>query len=49
MNWYAGCNYYTFPGGYAFGGRQTFRGKDSKITKDYDGGFFATIQAMYKF
>lgn len=20
-----------------------------KITKDYDGGFFATVQAMYKF
>ena len=39
----------TIRGGYAFGGRQTFRGKDSKITKDYDGGFFATIQAMYKF
>ena len=30
----------TIRGGYAFGGRQTFRGKDSKITKDYDGGFY---------
>lgn len=39
----------TVRGGYAFGGRQTFRGKDCKITKDYNGGFFATIQAMYKF
>lgn len=39
----------TIRGGYAFGGRQTFRGMDCKITKDYDGGFFATIQAMYKF
>lgn len=39
----------TVRAGYAFGGRQTFRGKDCKITKDYDGGFFATIQAMYKF
>lgn len=39
----------TVRAGYAFGGRQTFRGKDSKITKDYDGRFFATIQAMYKF
>ena len=39
----------TIRGGYAFGGRQTFRGKESKITKDYDGGFYATVQAMYKF
>lgn len=39
----------TIRSGYAFGGRQTFRGKDRKITKNYDGGFFATIQAMYKF
>lgn len=39
----------TVRAGYAFGGRQTFRGKDCKITKDYNGGFFATIQAMYKF
>lgn len=39
----------TVRAGYAFGGRQTFRGKESKITKDYEGGFFATIQAMYKF
>ena len=39
----------TIRSGYAFGGRQTFRGKDCKITKNYDGGFFATIQAMYKF
>ena len=39
----------TVRAGYAFGGRQTFRGKDSKNTKDYDGGFFATLQAMYKF
>lgn len=39
----------TIRSGYAFGGRQTFRGKDCKITKKYDGGFFATIQAMYKF
>ena len=39
----------TVRAGYAFGGRQTFRGKESKITKDYDGGFFATLQAMYKF
>ncbi len=39
----------TVRAGYAFGGRQTFKGKDCKITKDYDGGFFATIQAMYKF
>ena len=39
----------TVRSGYAFGGRQTFRGMDCKITKDYDGGFFATIQAMYKF
>ena len=39
----------TIRGGYAFGGRQTIRGKDSKVTKDYDGGFFATVQAMYKF
>lgn len=39
----------TVRAGYAFGGNQTFRGKNCKITKDYDGGFFATIQAMYKF
>ena len=39
----------TVRAGYAFGGRQTFRGTDSKTTKNYDGGFFATIQAMYKF
>ena len=39
----------TMRAGYAFGGRQTFRGTDGKITKDYDGGFFATLQAMYKF
>ncbi len=39
----------TIRGGYAFGGRQTFRGEGCKITKDYNGGFFATVQAMYKF
>ena len=35
--------------GYAFGGRRNVRGRDSKYTKAYDGGFFATLQAMYKF
>ena len=39
----------TIRGGYAFGGRQTVRAKDEKVTRDYNGGFFATIQAMYKF
>ena len=39
----------TLRGGYAFGGRKIFRGKDSKKIQNYDGGFFATIQAMYKF
>lgn len=39
----------TLRGGYAFGGRKIFRGKDSKKIQNYDGGFFATVQAMYKF
>lgn len=36
-------------GGYAFGGRQTFRGPECKYAKEYDGGFFLNVQAMYKF
>lgn len=39
----------TVRAGYAFGGRQTVRAKDIKTTSSYMGGFFATIQAMYKF
>ena len=39
----------TLRGGYAFGGRKIFRGNDSKNIQNYDGGFFATVQAMYKF
>jgi len=39
----------TVRGGYAFAGRKIVRGKDSKNIQTYEGGFFATIQAMYKF
>lgn len=39
----------TVRAGYAFCGRQTVRVKDLKTTSDYRGGFFATVQAMYKF
>ena len=35
--------------GYAFSGSQTYRTKNDKITKDYKGGFYASLQAMYKF
>lgn len=39
----------TLRAGYAFGGRKIIREKDCKKILNYDGGFFATIQAMYKF
>lgn len=39
----------TLRGGYAFCGRQTLRSKDGKVTRAYDGGFFLTAQALYKF
>lgn len=39
----------TLRGGYAFYGRKIIRGKDGKKIQNYDGGFFATVQAMYKF
>ena len=39
----------TIRSGYAFGGRKTVRAKDIKEKSDYKGGFFATVQAMYKF
>ena len=39
----------TLRGGYAFGGRQTLRSKDGKTAGAYDGGFFLTVQALYKF
>ena len=39
----------TIRGGYAFGGKQILRTKDNKFSKDYDGGFYATISGMYKF
>ena len=36
-------------GGYAFYGKKTFRSKNTKYTKAYNGGFFASVQGMYKF
>ena len=39
----------TLRAGYAFGGKQTLTAGDEKFKKDYDGGVFATIQAMYMF
>ena len=39
----------TIRGGYAFGGKQIFRTKDSKYTNNYAGGFYATVSGMYKF
>lgn len=39
----------TLRAGYAFGGKKILRINDSKITDDYNGGFYATISTMYKF
>ena len=39
----------TIRGGYSFGGKQILRTKDDKLSKDYEGGFYATISGMYKF
>ena len=39
----------TVRAGYAFGGKQVLRTKDDKVTKDYNGGFYATVSGMYKF
>ena len=39
----------TVRAGYAFGGKQILRTKDDKFSKDYDGGFYATVSGMYKF
>lgn len=39
----------TVRGGYAFNGRKAFRTKEEKTSSDYDGGFFLTLQAIYKF
>ena len=39
----------TIRSGYAFGGRQTVRTKAEKSSREYKSGFFAAIQAMYKF
>lgn len=39
----------TIRAGYDFGGNQTFRTKDEKITRVYKGGLYASLQAMYKF
>ncbi len=39
----------TIRGGYSFGGKQILRTKGDRFSKDYDGGFYATISGMYKF
>ena len=44
-----GLTLVTLRAGYAFGGKQTLTVKKDKFKKDYDGGIFATIQAMYMF
>ena len=39
----------TIRAGYSFGGKQIFRANGNKLTDNYDGGFYATVSAMYKF